>query len=55
MTAQRTPRSTSAAAPRAGFTADEKAAMRERAKELKAESKANATRAEGSETFWRRS
>ena len=30
-----------------GFTADEKAAMRERAKELKAESKANATRAEG--------
>ncbi|HTI30344.1 MAG TPA: DUF1801 domain-containing protein [Methylomirabilota bacterium] len=30
-----------------GFTDDEKSAMRERAKELKAESKANATRAEG--------
>ena len=30
-----------------GFTADEKAAMRERARELKAESRANATRAEG--------
>ena len=30
-----------------GFSTDEKAAMRERAKELKAESKANATRAEG--------
>ena len=46
--AKNTAKRTSAAAQGSkGFTTDEKAAMRERAKELKAESKANATRAEG--------
>jgi len=34
-----------------GFTSDEKAAMKERAQELKAEAKANASRAEGEKTL----
>ena len=43
-----TAKRTSAAEPGSkGFTADEKAAMRERARELKAESKASASRADG--------
>jgi uncharacterized protein YdhG (YjbR/CyaY superfamily) len=38
---------TKAAKPAKGFTAEERAAMRERAKELKAEEKANRSRADG--------
>lgn len=42
------PKSTSASTKKAkGFTDDERAAMKERAKELKAEERANKTRAEG--------
>ncbi len=38
-----------------GFTDEEKAAMKERAKELKAEAKAKQNREEGKKTCWRRS
>jgi uncharacterized protein YdhG (YjbR/CyaY superfamily) len=47
-TTQRSTKSTAAKGKQStGFTAEEKAAMKERAKELKAETRANRTRAEG--------
>jgi uncharacterized protein YdhG (YjbR/CyaY superfamily) len=47
-TTQRSTKSTTAKGKKStGFTAEERAAMKERAKELKAEARANRTRAEG--------
>ena len=46
-TTQRSSKSTSTAKQSNGFTAEERAAMKERARELKAEARANKNRAEG--------